>query len=113
MLEPEPVPRLFKLSSASPILAKAFSPSLTLHIAWYKGGKKKAAMISMERNKLKYEREKKTCIYVAPKKENKIGNALIHTIEITNKSTIYASCPNKRTAVHFKSKCPTENRFMT
>ena len=112
MLEPEPVPRLFKLSSASPILAKAFSPSLTLHIAWYKGGKK-AAMISMERNKLKYEREKKTCIYVAPKKENKIGNALIHTIEITNKSTIYASCPNKRTAVHFKSKCPTENRFMT
>ena len=56
---------------------------------------------------------KKTYIYVAPKKENKIGNALIHTIEITNKSTIYASCPNKRTAVHFKSKCPTENRFMT
>ena len=34
MLEPEPVPRIFRLSSASPIFTKAFSPSLTLHIAW-------------------------------------------------------------------------------
>ena len=56
---------------------------------------------------------KKTYIYVAPKKENKIGNALIHTIEITNNSIIFASFPNKLTAVHFKRKCPTENRFMT
>jgi len=61
-------------------------------------------MISMERNKLKYEREKKTCIYVAPKKENKIDNALIHTIEITNKSTIYASCPQQADSSAFQKK---------
>ena len=58
----------------------------------------------MERNKLKYEREKKTCIYVAPKKENKIGNALIHTIEITNKSTIYGSCPQQADSSAFQKK---------
>ena len=47
---------------------------------------------------------KKTYIYVAPKKENKIGNALIHTIEITNKSTIYASYPQQADSSAFQKK---------
>jgi len=60
----------------------------------------------MEWNKFKISRGKKTYVYIAPKKENKIDNALIHTIEITNKSTIYASCPQQADSSAFQKQMP-------